>query len=86
MTSFTKALYNRDPAAAEAFRRHSRLDRVVYGKTPTMACFTMAEALPTQDGRTAPRIGDYEDALVASRDPLGLSRFADRKYRSGGSR
>jgi hypothetical protein len=45
MTSFTRALYRRDPAAAEAFQRQQRMERELllsYGKTPTLACFTPA--------------------------------------------
>lgn len=34
MTSFTKALYRRDPAAAEAFHRSQQFEhRMVHGKT-----------------------------------------------------
>jgi hypothetical protein len=41
MTSFTRKLYNRDPAAALAFQRAHEFERqLVYGKAPTLACFT----------------------------------------------
>jgi len=49
MTSFTKALYNRDPKAADAFYRQSTFEhKLVYGRTPTLAQFTAtAHELPT---------------------------------------
>jgi hypothetical protein len=76
MTSFTKALYRRDPAAAEAFRRHSKLDRLVYGKVPTLACFTMADHQPpAQDGRKAAHIEPEFDVNAS------LQRFADRSFK-----
>lgn len=41
MTSFTKALYRRDPKAAEEFHKAQQWEhRVVHGRTPTLACFT----------------------------------------------
>jgi hypothetical protein len=41
MTSFSRKLYNRDPAAAAAFYKAQQFERqIVYGKTPTLACFT----------------------------------------------
>jgi hypothetical protein len=41
MTSFTRKLYNRDPAAARAFEKAQAFERqLVYGRTPTLACFT----------------------------------------------
>lgn len=40
MTSFSRKLYNRDPAAAEAFHQSQQFDhRIVYGKQTTLACF-----------------------------------------------
>lgn len=43
MTSFTRKLYNSDPAAAEAFRKAQEFDqRLAYGKHVTLACFTPA--------------------------------------------
>lgn len=43
MTSYTKALYRRDPAAAEAFHEHQKFEhKIVHGKTPTMLMFTPA--------------------------------------------
>lgn len=43
MTSFTRKLFNRDPAAAAAFEQSQRFDhRLVYGKHVTLAGFTMA--------------------------------------------
>lgn len=42
MTSFTKALYRRDPAAAEAFHRAQQFEhKMTYGKNATLACFTL---------------------------------------------
>lgn len=43
MTSFTKALYNRDPAAADAYYRASNYERMMVQGRPgaiTLACFT----------------------------------------------
>lgn len=41
MTSFTRKLYAKDPAAAEAFRQAQSFDaRLEYGKAVTLACFT----------------------------------------------
>jgi hypothetical protein len=41
MTSFTRKLYNRDPAAAEAFRSAASIEtKMHYGKAVTLACFT----------------------------------------------
>lgn len=43
MTSFSKKLYNRDPQAAEEFYKNQQFDqRVVYGRHPTLAGFTLA--------------------------------------------
>lgn len=43
MTSYTRKLYNRDPAAAEAFSRQTKLhDLLCYGKTPTLQQFDPA--------------------------------------------
>lgn len=43
MTSFTKALYRRDPAAAEAFYKDQQFEqRLTYGKSTQLACFTPA--------------------------------------------
>ena len=43
MTSYTRKLYNTDPAAAEAFRRAHEFERqMVYGKAVTLACFSPA--------------------------------------------
>lgn len=47
MTSFTRKLFNRDPAAAEAYQRHSEFERareieLRYGKNVTLAQFTPA--------------------------------------------
>lgn len=51
MTSFTKALYRRDPKAADAFHKaqqfesmaaHGRPGQLQYGKHVTLACFTPA--------------------------------------------
>ena len=40
MTSYTRKLYRRDPAAAEAFRAAQQFDnKLVYGKAVTLACF-----------------------------------------------
>lgn len=41
MTSFTKALYRRDPAAAEAFYKAQQFEQRQQGKHP-VACFTPA--------------------------------------------
>jgi hypothetical protein len=42
MTSFTKALYRRDPKAAEAFHRQQSFEhRHTYGRTPTLPQFTL---------------------------------------------
>lgn len=53
MTSFTRKLYSKDPAAARAaedFMRQSKAERAQdvtlrYGKTPTLACFHSDRAL-----------------------------------------
>lgn len=43
MTSFTKALYRRDPAAAEAFYDNQKFEtRHTYGRHPTLPQFTLA--------------------------------------------
>lgn len=43
MTSFTKKLFQRDPAAAEAFHRAQQFEhRLAYGKNVSLACFTPA--------------------------------------------
>lgn len=43
MTSYTKALYRRDPAAAAAFHEQQTFEhKIVHGRTPTLACFTPA--------------------------------------------
>lgn len=43
MTSFTKALYRRDPKAAEAFYRNQQFEeRHTYGRVPTLPQFTLA--------------------------------------------
>lgn len=40
MTSYTRKLYNRDPAAAEDFARQTSFEtRLTYGKHATLACF-----------------------------------------------
>jgi hypothetical protein len=57
MTSFTRKLYNRDPAAAKAFHRQASFEhKVVYGRTPTLACFTPAhyDVQPTFGKRHPP--------------------------------
>ena len=56
MTSFTKALYRRDPAAAEEFHRQQTFEhKATYGKTPTLACFTpQAHGLKPAFGKRAP--------------------------------
>jgi len=47
MTSFTKALYRRDPAAAEAFYEQQRIEnRMQYGRHPTLPQFTLAFHTP----------------------------------------
>jgi hypothetical protein len=56
MTSFTKALYRRDPAAAQAFYRQQQFEqKLTYGKHTQLACFTPATA-PTvkQFGQRTP--------------------------------
>lgn len=43
MTSYTKALYNRDPAAAEAFHKQATFEhKTTYGRVPTLLQFTLA--------------------------------------------
>lgn len=56
MTSFTRKLYNSDPAAAEAFRRAQDFDsRMQYGKAVTMAQFTpQAHGLVPAFGKRLP--------------------------------
>ena len=50
MTSFTRKLYNRDPAAAQAFARAQQFEhRLVYGKNVTLAQFT-----PAREGTSQP--------------------------------
>lgn len=40
MTSFTRALYRRDPAAAEAFHKAQQFEhRITYGKQTQLASF-----------------------------------------------
>lgn len=61
MTSFTKALYQRDPDAAEAFYRQQQFEhRLTYGKNVTLACFTLAahaEGYGHRNGLAAPSFG-----------------------------
>jgi hypothetical protein len=56
MTSFTRKLYNRDPAAATAYYRQSTFEqKLVYGKVPTLACFTPAwHQQPVSFGKRQP--------------------------------
>lgn len=43
MTSFTRKLFQRDPAAADAFYRAQQFEtKTVYGRHNTLACFTPA--------------------------------------------
>ena len=60
MTSFTKALYRRDPAAANEFHRqssyeqraaHGRPGTITYGKTTQLASFGLRQ--PTEEQRAA---------------------------------
>lgn len=51
MTSFTKALYRRDPAAAEEFYRQQQFEQkmqqgrpgLTYGRHATLTCFTVVD-------------------------------------------
>lgn len=58
MTSFTKALYRRDPAAAEAFHEQQKFEhRIKYGRTPTLVQFTAAfHAVQPVFGRRGPSL------------------------------
>lgn len=60
MTSFTRKLYNRDPAAAEAFRKAQDFDhRIVYGRHPTLACFTHTPTPKVEFGKREPDMKRY---------------------------
>lgn len=69
MTSFTKALYRRDPKAAQAFHDAQQWEhRVVHGRTPTLACFTPSfhGLQPVFGKRTStPHIGGRQAACSA---------------------
>lgn len=63
MTSYTKALYRRDPAAAEAFHRQSSFEhKATYGRVPTLLQFTPEahglRPVPGDNGRTE-RVNQY---------------------------
>lgn len=64
MTSFTRKLYSRDPAAAEQFGRQQAFEhRMSYGKSVTLACFTPAfHAVDVAFGKrtVAPALPAYE--------------------------
>lgn len=53
MTSFTKALYRRDPKAAEEFYRQQQFEqRHTYGRVPTLPQFTLG--FHTQQAAVSP--------------------------------
>lgn len=82
MTSFTRKLYARDPAAAEAFSTQCRFEaaqkkarvevlRLQYGKAVTLACFSpSAHGLRPAPQQECPRCG----RLNGHRYPCGGSR------------
>lgn len=64
MTSFTRKLYNQDPAAAEAFHRAQQFEhRLTYGKHVTLACFNF------DPKRIEHSVSDARAALVKSPQP-----------------
>lgn len=62
MTSFTRKLYNKDPAAAEAFRKAQDFERQMqYGKAVTLAQFTPSShgLVPAFGKRVYKDVGDW---------------------------
>ncbi len=48
MTSYTKALYKRDPKAADDFHNNQKFEhRIVYGRTPTLEQFVYRDGKPS---------------------------------------
>jgi hypothetical protein len=84
MTSFTRALYRRDPAAAEAFYKDQQFEqRLVYGKQPTLACFTpAANGLARRAAPSQPRYGKGAPAPFGKREiaPQGSDCPHDQSF------
>lgn len=48
MTSFTKALYRRDPAAAEAYYRQQKMEQITaFGRNPTGSLPAFGKRIPS---------------------------------------
>lgn len=59
MTSYTRKLYNRDPAAARAFEKAQSFEnKLVYGKAVTLAQFALVPLPKAAFGKRTPLVGN----------------------------
>lgn len=85
MTSFTRKLYSRDPAAAEAFHRQQQFEhRITYGKHTQLAGFGLRQTPPPLPSYEcwSPMLG-YEHRSVLKAPDSYQARVAYAKAHPG---